>query len=163
MTHERPSRARGNRQQTAGHVAGSHVRSPSEGKTPEPGPLAGLPIVRHDVRSVSQSATSPVLHGVALAIALPILGGCQTGIGVGALNRCRQTLEARASSLQDSWVGWTRLDPARELKSSQQGRAQRRCTPRFAPARTSPQSSSRSKSPTCQSHRRVAMTTWRSS
>lgn len=40
--------------------------------------------------------TGRLLGTVALATVLPILASCQSGIGVSALNRCKQAVEVRA-------------------------------------------------------------------
>ena len=48
-----------------------------------------------------------------LAAALPMLAGCQTGIGVSALNRCGHAVEARAASIPETSVGWSKIEPAR--------------------------------------------------
>jgi hypothetical protein len=42
---------------------------------------------------------------------LPILAGCQTGIGVSALNECGHTVEARADSIPETSVGWSKIEP----------------------------------------------------
>jgi hypothetical protein len=48
---------------------------------------------------------------VALAAALPIPAGCQTSMRVNPLNRCGYAVEARADSVKDTSVGWTKLEP----------------------------------------------------
>lgn len=47
-----------------------------------------------------------LVGAVALATMLPVLGGCQTSIGVNVLNRCGQAIEVRVDSVADSTTTW---------------------------------------------------------
>lgn len=82
------------------------------------GDRAGMAMVTDDLAGTAPAVprASPPARGVlarrllgavALAAALQILGGCQTGIGVSALNRCGQAVEVRADdSAQDFTTDW---------------------------------------------------------
>jgi hypothetical protein len=52
-----------------------------------------------------------LVSGIAVAIMLPILAGCQKSLAVSALNRCGRAIEARADSVPETSVGWSSLEP----------------------------------------------------
>jgi hypothetical protein len=59
-------------------------------------------------RSVRQLLTVAAV----IAVLLSLLASCQKGINVSALNRCGHAVEARADSIPETSVGWSKIDPA---------------------------------------------------
>jgi hypothetical protein len=48
---------------------------------------------------------------VLVVAVMPLLAGCQKSLDVSALNRCGYTVEARADSVTDTSVNWSKVEP----------------------------------------------------
>jgi hypothetical protein len=56
---------------------------------------------------------------VLVVAVMPLLAGCQKSLDVSALNRCGYTVEARADSVTDTSVNWSKVEPGGRTTSCQ--------------------------------------------
>lgn len=63
------------------------------------------------VTAPRSAAIRPLFAAAAIAVVLLAIAGCQKSLDVSAVNECGRPVEARAESLREITVGWSKIEP----------------------------------------------------